>query len=131
IGADDYMVKPIAFAELVARLRALGRRSRTALQPVLTVGGLELDVSRKTVKRDGSLITFSRKEFSVLEVLMREAGSVVSAEHLLEKAWDENANTFTNSMRVTVSTLRRKLGSPTVIETVVGSGYRLADPCVS
>lgn len=96
---------------------------------MLTVGGIELDVSRKTVKRDGSIIDLSRKEFSVLEVLMREAGSVVSAEHLLEKAWDENANPFTNSMRATISTLRRKIGAPNIIETVVGAAYRLNDPC--
>lgn len=128
LGADDYLVKPFAFPELVARLRSLGRRPRTALPPILKVEGLELDPSRQTVRREGSLIPLSRKEFAVLEVLMRNVDHVVSAEHLLEKAWDANANPFSNSIRVTVSTLRRKLGTPLVIQTVIGSGYRLSDP---
>lgn len=125
LGADDYLPKPFEFSELVVRLRALGRRSPVAVPPVLTRGPLELDLFRRTARRDGATIRLTRKELAVLEVLLRADGGVVSAEELLEKAWDENANPFTNSIRVTVSSLRKKLGEPWVIETVAGSGYRI------
>jgi DNA-binding response OmpR family regulator len=124
-GADDYLGKPFAFAELVARVRALGRRARPAAPPVLARAGIRLDPARRDVTRDGQPITLSRKEFGVLEELLRGDGAVVSAEHLLEKVWDENIDPFTNVVRVTMMTLRRKLGEPTVIETLPGSGYRL------
>jgi len=125
IGADDYLAKPFAFAELIARVRALGRRSSPPLPPVLERAGIRLDPSRREVTRDGSPIVLTNKEFAVLEVLMRAQGTVVSAEQLLEKAWDEYIDPFTNVVRVTMMTLRRKLGDPSVIETVAGAGYRL------
>jgi DNA-binding response OmpR family regulator len=122
LGADDYLTKPFAFAELVARIQALGRRSAPALPPVLEYGGLELDVARHVVTRDGQVLALTPKEFAVLHVLMRAEGRVVSAEELLEKAWDENADPFTNVVRVTVMTLRRKLGEPNLIHTVPRAG---------
>jgi DNA-binding response OmpR family regulator len=125
IGADDYLTKPFAFAELVARIQALGRRARPALPPVLERAGVQLDLPRHQVSRDGRHIALSPKEFAVLEVLMRAEGATVSAEDLLEKAWDEHADPFTNAVRVAVMTLRRKLGDPQVIETVPGAGYRI------
>lgn len=125
LGADDYLAKPFAFAELIARVRALGRRSRPALPAVLRHGELELDPARREVRRSGADVALSRKEFAVLEELMRADGSVVSQEDLLERAWDENADPFTNVVRVTVMTLRRKLGEPAVVHTVPGVGYRL------
>ncbi|NUR74042.1 MAG: response regulator transcription factor [Hamadaea sp.] len=125
LGADDYLAKPFAFAELVARVRALGRRARPAVPPVLTRAGLRLDPNRREVYRDGRYVGLSRKEFAVLEELLRAAGAVVSAEDLLERAWDENIDPFTNVVRVTVMTLRRKLGDPPVIETVPGVGYQI------
>lgn len=125
VGADDYLTKPFAFAELVARVQALGRRARAAVPPVLTRAGVELDVPRHQVSRDGRFVPLSRKEFAVLEVLMRADGSVVSAEELLEKAWDSNVDPFTNAVRMAVMTLRRKLGPPPLIETVAGVGYRM------
>jgi DNA-binding response OmpR family regulator len=125
IGADDYLTKPFAFAELVARVQALARRARAALPPVLERAGVTLDVPRHQVSRDGRFLPLSRKEFAVLEVLLRAEGTVVSAEQLLEKAWDEYADPFTNAVRVCVMTLRRKLGDPPVIETVPGVGYRI------
>jgi DNA-binding response OmpR family regulator len=124
LGADDYLTKPFAFAELVARVQALSRRARPALPPVLTRGGVVLDVPRHQAARDGRFLPLSPKEFAVLEVLMRAEGTVVSAEDLLEKAWDEHADPFTNAVRVAVMTLRRKLGLPALIETVPGAGYR-------
>jgi DNA-binding response OmpR family regulator len=124
IGADDYLTKPFAFVELVARIEALGRRARPALPPVLRHRGVELDVPRHQVARDGTFVSLSKKEFAVLTVLMRNAGLVVSAEELLEKAWDENADPFTATVRMTVMTLRRKLGEPPLITTVTGVGYR-------
>jgi DNA-binding response OmpR family regulator len=127
LGADDYLTKPFAFAELAARVWALGRRARPALPPVLERAGIRLDRSRHSASRDGLLLHLSPKEFAVLEVLMRAEGAVVSAEELLEKAWDENADPFTNAVRVAVMTLRRKLGDPPVIETVAGAGYRICD----
>jgi DNA-binding response OmpR family regulator len=125
LGADDYLTKPFAFAELVARVQALGRRARPALPPVLEQAGVMLDRPRHQASRDGRHLALSRKEFAVLEVLMRAEGAVVSAEDLLEKAWDEHADPFTNAVRVAVMTLRRKLGDPPVIETVPGAGYRM------
>ncbi|HKB29333.1 MAG TPA: response regulator transcription factor [Streptosporangiaceae bacterium] len=125
IGADDYLAKPFAFAELMARVRALGRRSSPPLPPVLEQAGVRLDPNRREVTRDGQAVVLTNKEFAVLEVLMRAQGTVVSAEYLLEKAWDEYIDPFTNVVRVTIMTLRRKLGDPPVIETVPGAGYRL------
>lgn len=125
LGADDYLAKPFEFTELIARLRALGRRSGDAKPPVLERSGVRLDVFRHTVTRDGLPIHLSRKEFAVLEILLGADGGVVSAEQLLEKAWDENADPFTNSIRVVISTLRKRLGSPWVIETIPGVGYRV------
>jgi DNA-binding response OmpR family regulator len=124
LGADDYLTKPFAFAELVARVHALARRARPVLPPVLDVAGVRVDPARRCVSRDGSQLSLSPKEFAVLEVLMRADGIVVSPEDLLEKAWDEHADPFTNSVRVTVMTLRKKLGAPPVIHTVPGAGYR-------
>jgi DNA-binding response OmpR family regulator len=125
LGADDYLTKPFAFAELVARLQALGRRSAPALPPVLEHDGIVLDVTRHTAARDGLTLSLSPKEYAVLHVLMRAEGRVVSAEDLLEQAWDENADPFTNTVRTTVMTLRRKLGEPPVIHTMPRVGYRL------
>ena len=126
LGADDYLGKPFAFAELVARVRALGRRSVAPVPPVLERAGLRLDPARREVTRDGQPVTLSPKEFAVLEVLMRADGTAVSAERLLEKAWDENADPFTNVVRVTVMTLRKRLGDPPIVLTVPGAGYRIA-----
>ncbi|MGH3588597.1 MAG: winged helix-turn-helix domain-containing protein, partial [Pseudonocardia sp.] len=127
-GADDYLVKPFAFAELVARVRALGRRTTPAAPPVLTAGDIELDSARRTVARGGEMIDLTRKEFGVLEVLLSASGSVVSSEELLERAWDENADPFTNAVRITVSALRKRLGEPGIIGTVAGVGYRIETP---
>ena len=125
IGADDYLAKPFAFVELVARIRALGRRPPIALPPVLTRRDLRLDVARRVATRGDRPLALTTKELAVLEVLLRADGAVVSAEELLERAWDEHADPFTNTVRVTVGTLRRKLGDPPSIETVVGAGYRI------
>jgi len=125
LGADDYLPKPFAFAEFVARIRALGRRARPAAPPVLSRAGVALDPGRREVVRDGRRVPLSRKEFAVLEELLRACGTVVSSEQLLERAWDENIDPFTNVVRVTVMNLRRKLGPPTVVETVPGIGYRI------
>jgi DNA-binding response OmpR family regulator len=128
LGADDYLAKPFAFAELVARVRALGRRSTPAVPPVLEAGDIVLDPARRAVSRRGQPIELTRKEFGVLEVLLAARGAVVSSEELLDRVWDENADPFTTTVRVTVMTLRRKLGEPPVVETVVGAGYRVAAP---
>lgn len=125
LGADDYLAKPFAFPELVARLRALGRRATPAAPPLLRAGDLVLDPARRTVTRAGAAIELTRKEFGVLEVLLAASGAVVSSEELLERVWDENADPFTTTVRVTVMTLRKKLGEPGLIDTVVGSGYRV------
>jgi DNA-binding response OmpR family regulator len=124
LGADDYLSKPFAFAELVARVRALGRR-RPAGAPLLTHGDLLLDRARRRVSRAGRPVSLTRKEFGVLEELMAADGAVMSAEDLLERVWDENADPFTRTVTVTVGRLRAKLGQPDPIETMVGSGYRL------
>lgn len=124
-GADDYLGKPFAFEELVARVNALGRRSQPPLPPVLRASGLEVDVPRHQASRDGTFLRLSKKEFGVLAHLVANAGRVVSAEELLEKVWDENADPFTNSVRMTLVTLRRKLGDPPVVETITGVGYRI------
>jgi DNA-binding response OmpR family regulator len=125
IGADDYLPKPFEYAELLARVRALGRRSRPSLPPVLRRSGIVVDAPRRQAFRDGRYLPLSRKEYAVLEVLMRAQGSIVSAEELLERAWDENTDPFTTVVKVTISKLRAKLGDPPAIVTVQGSGYRL------
>jgi DNA-binding response OmpR family regulator len=125
LGADDYLPKPFAFAELVARVRALGRRTQPAVPPVLTHGDLSLDSTQRTARRDGRRLDLSPKELAVLELLLAAHGNVVSAEQLLEHAWDQAADPFTNTVKVTVSRLRRKLGDPPVIETVPHAGYRI------
>lgn len=125
LGADDYLTKPFAFAELVARVQALARRARPAAPPVLERAGIRLDPHRRIVTRDGQPVALSRKEFAVLAELLRAEGGVVSAEQLLEKAWDEQTDPFTGVVRFTVMMVRRKLGDPAVIETVPGSGYRI------
>ncbi|MGH3735862.1 MAG: response regulator transcription factor [Micromonosporaceae bacterium] len=125
LGADDYLAKPFAFAELVARVRALARRTRPALPPVLERAGIRLDPNHREVYRAGRYVALARKEFAVLEELLRAEGGVVSAERLLEKAWDEHADPFTNAVRVTIMTLRRRLGDPPVVETVPGVGYQI------
>ncbi|HVF73860.1 MAG TPA: response regulator transcription factor [Acidimicrobiales bacterium] len=125
LGADDYLGKPFAFAELVARIEALSRRTDTARPPVLERNGVRLDLARREVTRNGEPVRLTRKELGVLHVLLAAEGAVVSAEELLERAWDEHVDPFTNTVRVTVMNLRRKLGDPPVVETVIGAGYRI------
>jgi DNA-binding response OmpR family regulator len=124
-GADDYLPKPFAFAELVARIRALARRAQPAVPPVLVHGDLRLDAGQRVASLAGRRLDLSPKEFAVLELLLAAAGRVVSAEELLERAWDEMADPFTGAVKVTVSRLRRKLGDPAVVETVPQAGYRI------
>ncbi|MEU6237470.1 response regulator transcription factor [Kitasatospora sp. NPDC047058] len=126
-GADDYLVKPFAFAELNARVRTLCRRAQPARLPELRVGTLELDLPRRRVRREGVLLTLTAKEFAVLEVLMLRAGEVVTRTDLIERCWDEQTEPLSNVVDVLIGQLRRKLGPPELISTVRGVGYRLAD----
>jgi DNA-binding response OmpR family regulator len=126
LGADDYLCKPFAFEELVARVRALARRSPSA-PPVVRRGDLTVDCFRRRVTRAGRPVVLTRKEFGVLELLLAADGGMVSAEDLLEHVWDTNIDPFSNTVSVTVSRLRRKLGGPPLVETVIGSGYRLCE----
>jgi DNA-binding response OmpR family regulator len=128
IGADDYLSKPFHIAELVARIRALSRRSRAARPPTLAYGDLELDSARRTVSRAGLPLALSPKEFAVLELLLSADGDVVSTERILEHAWDDATDPFTNTVRMTISRLRAKLGDPPVIATVTPIGYRIGNP---
>jgi DNA-binding response OmpR family regulator len=124
-GADDYLPKPFAFAELVARIRALFRRAQPALPPVLQCGDLRVDPARRSASRGGRPLDLGPKEFGALELLLAAQGRVVPAEELLERVWDEMADPFTTSVKVTISRLRRKLGAPPVIETIAQAGYRI------
>ncbi|MGW1998023.1 response regulator transcription factor [Embleya sp. NPDC001921] len=128
LGADDYLGKPFAFSELIARVHALARRSAPARPPILRAADVTLDPARRTVERAGRLLSLTPKEFGVLAQLLAAGGDLVSAETLLEKVWDEHADPFTNAIRITVGTLRRKLGDPPLIETATGAGYRIGGP---
>lgn len=128
LGADDYMTKPFALEELIVRLRSLARRPPAVTPPVVEFADLRLDPFRREVYRSGRYVKLTRKQFAVLELLMRAGGGVVSAETMLEKVWDENADPFTSAPRVTMSTLRKALGPPDPIVTVTGAGYRLGPP---
>ena len=125
LGADDYLPKPFAFAELVARIRALARRAQPALPPLLAKGDLRLDPAQRVARRGGRLLALTPKELGVLEVLLGAGGAVVSAEELLSRIWDEQADPFSNVVKVTISRLRAKLGDPPAIETVPTAGYRI------
>jgi two-component system, OmpR family, response regulator VanR len=125
LGADDYLTKPFELGELVLRLRALDRRRAHHRPPVRQIAGLRLDPFRRELYRDGRYVPLTRKQFAVLEVLMSADGGVVSAEELLKRAWDENADPFTNAVRITVSALRKRLGEPWIVATVPGIGCRI------
>ncbi|MBB2925287.1 response regulator transcription factor [Cellulomonas cellasea] len=128
LGADDYLTKPFELRELVLRLRALDRRRTRPRPPVRELAGLRVDPFRREVYRDGRYVALTRKQFAVLDVLVAAEGGVISAEELLARAWDENADPFTNAVRITVSTLRKRLGAPWIVATVPGVGYRIDTP---
>jgi DNA-binding response OmpR family regulator len=125
LGADDYLPKPFAYAELVARIRAVGRRTRPAAPPVLLHGDLRLDPAQRSATRAGARLPLSPKEFAVLEYLLTGQGRVISAEELLDRVWDEAADPFTTTVKATINRLRAKLGDPPLIETVARAGYRI------
>jgi len=125
LGADDYLPKPFAFGELVARIRALARRAGPPTPPLLVAGDVVVDPARRVAFRNGERLPLARKELAVLEILVAADGAVVSTEDLLERAWDDQTDPFTNVVRMTMMKLRRKLGDPPVIETVIGEGYRI------
>jgi DNA-binding response OmpR family regulator len=125
LGADDYLPKPFAFGELVARVRALARRSGAPSPPILASGGITVDPRLRVATRDGRRLALTRKELAVLEALLEADGAVVSAESLLERVWDEHADPFTGTVRMTIMKLRRKLGDPPAVETLPGEGYRI------
>jgi len=125
LGADDYLPKPFNASELVARIQALARRARPRAAPILSQGDLTMDTARRMVSRRGKPLTLNPKEFAVLEQLLIAQGAVVSSEELLVRVWDENADPFTNAVRVTISRLRAKLGDPPIIDTVAKAGYRI------
>jgi DNA-binding response OmpR family regulator len=127
LGADDYLPKPFHFPELVLRIRALARRRPTARRPTLQAGGIELDPGTGTVTRDGRTIELSNKERAVLEALLKASPGALSAERLLEQAWDENVDPFSNAVRVTIARLRRRLGQPEIIHNTPGVGYRITE----
>ncbi|CAM3418565.1 response regulator transcription factor [Stackebrandtia soli] len=128
IGADDYLAKPFAFDELIARVKALGRRATPPAPPVLRLAGIELNPAAHRATRDGRSLDLTHKEFGVLEELMKAGGALVSTEELLDRVWDSNADPFTTTVRVTMMTLRRKLGDPPLIQNVPRVGYRIAEP---
>jgi DNA-binding response OmpR family regulator len=127
LGADDYLAKPFAFAELIARIGALYRRAQPAFPPVLILGDVALDTARRRACRGGRPLELGPKEFGALELLLAAQGRVVSAEELLDRVWDEEANPFTTAVKVTISRLRAKLGDPPIIETIAKSGYRIRE----
>jgi DNA-binding response OmpR family regulator len=128
LGADDYLGKPFALAELIARIRALGRRPAVAHPPILAFADVTVDPNRRQARRSKRVLELTNKEFGILEALLVADGRILSAEQLLDGVWDAHADPFTNTVRVTMANLRRKLGDPPLIETVVGAGYRLAIP---